>query len=274
MHLPRLHVATLYTDQGAYYAMRESFESGGFTAPACRYTALDNRARNVHEPYSAIGRLVQSTPEPYLLLCHQDVRLPGHSTLDALLARLQELDALHPEWAVAGVAGVSADLATSACYTDPCGRYHTHGLPARVACLDECFLLVKTSSRVACSPGLSGFHLYGTDLCLKAEAAGFGCYVVEFEVHHLSAGSPRSQAFRQCSAALSSAWSPKYRFRYVQTMCAGICLSRSRVLRMVFGLPIASRIARRHQRAFARLSRRLAGQDAGYAAAVMPVKSE
>ena len=51
--------------------------------------------------------------------------------------------------------------------------------------LDEMLLVVRRDSGLRFDAGLPGFHMYGTDICLEAEAQGLQNYVVPcFAVHN------------------------------------------------------------------------------------------
>ncbi len=57
-------------------------------------------------------------------------------------------------------------------------------LPIRVGSLDENFIVVKRQANLALSHDMSGFHLYGTDLCIIADILGRTSYVVDFHLCH------------------------------------------------------------------------------------------
>jgi hypothetical protein len=221
------HVATFVDDDAHYAAMRESFNRAGFDESVARFTRLDSG-----EPYGALGELAAG-PEPYVILCHQDVRLDqgdGHAELVGLLADLSDRD---PRWAVAGNAGGTTSLELVRHLADPHGAYWASNLPRPVVSLDENFLVLRVARRPRCSPDLSGFHLYGTDVCLNALADGSTAYVMGFHLTHLSPGS--LEGYEQALSAFVAAWSRRSTFRYVRTTNSLLFLSRYRLLRRVFG---------------------------------------
>jgi predicted O-methyltransferase YrrM len=202
----RYLIATFVNDQVLYAAMRASFEAAGFVEPVVRYTVESG------DPYEAITRLGGSET-PYVILVHQDVFADqGHDVVQ-LDAALDELTALDPSWAVAGNAGGAATGELIRHINDKWGAGWRQDLPQRVATLDENFLVLRTCRRPRCTPGLSGFHLYGADVCLNAAARGSSCYVVDFRVRH--AGRGDTSGFATAAERLGEAWGRVSRRPYV-----------------------------------------------------------
>ncbi len=125
---------------------------------------------------------------PVCVCVHQDVYLPkGWDT--RLAQALHELDTKHPSWAVAGCYGVGAQ-------GQSLGRTWSTGLqrvvgnplaqPARAVALDELLLVINRRHAPRFDHDLPGFHLYGTDLCVTADAAGFESWVFDAPVVHNS----------------------------------------------------------------------------------------
>lgn len=222
-----LHLCTIANDPAQYAAMRASFEAAGFTSDVCRYTLFDNGQGNRVEPYGAINSALADTTEPYLIFCHQDVLCDQGQGFADLVHVLAELDARDPDWAVAGNVGFTARFKPVECITDPGNRgLHPGNLPVRVSSLDENFLVLKTAARVGCSPELSGFHLYATDLCLNARLKRKRAYVIDFRIRHLSAGNARSESFETCRALFVRRWSRELAFACIVTPSTKLLLSR------------------------------------------------
>jgi hypothetical protein len=223
----QFRIVTFVNDERLYVAMRESFNRAGFDKTVARFTCLDSG-----DPYGSMSELTAG-PEPYVILCHQDVRLDqgdGHAELIGLLADLSERD---PRWAVAGNAGGTASLELIRHIADPHGADWASDLPRPVISLDENFLVLRVERRPRCSPDLSGFHLYAADLCLNAITDGSTAYVIGFRLSHLSAGS--LEGYEQALSAFVTAWSRRSTFRYVRTTNSVVLLSRHRFLRRFFG---------------------------------------
>ncbi len=229
------HICTVTNDREQYAAMQASFIAAGFDQSRCRYTLFDNSQGNVYEPYSVISRMRAETPEPYLIVCHQDLLLNQGHGYDQLVKALAELDRCHPCWAIAGNAGINHDYRPTLRLNDPnrvqqwAGRF-----PVQVQTLDENFLVIKTAAPVGCSPELSGFHFYGADLCLNAQKQGYSCYVIDFHLTHLSEGNPHSAAFMAARHQFQARWNREFNFCCVQTTCNTVILSRYPWLRHWF----------------------------------------
>ena len=162
--------------------MRASLANVGFDDANSLFTLLDNRQGNAHEPYSAINRAIDEAQAPYVVFCHQD--LVFRHGPERLLRALAAIEAVDPRWAVAGNAGRTPQQDFVFCVDDHSGSHDVGDRPGRVLTLDENFLVIRKDSGVGCSPELSGFHLYGTDLCLNAYRAGRSAYVLDYRLRH------------------------------------------------------------------------------------------
>jgi hypothetical protein len=247
-----LDVYTFVTDPALYGEMRASFAAAGFTPSRARFVAI-SEAEN--DPYALLTDLAAAAPAPYVVLCHQDVRLDQGHGFDHLVAVLAQLDAKDPRWAVAGNAGGTRELALVRRLADPHGGSSGRDWPACVTCLDENFLVVRTGTGLGCSPGLHGFHLYGTDLCLQAAQAARTAYVVDFCVRHLSAGT-LDRAWAEARDRLSDRWNRVYRAHYVRTPNGVLFFGRSRLARRTLGSPAMIRLLE-HSASLGRLAGRL-----------------
>ena len=100
----RYSIATLVTDHDQYAALLSSLWSGGFDGADCEYLFIDNSQSNTACAYSGLNALLNEARGERVILCHQDIRLLV-DTRAGLDARLEELDAFDPAWALAGNAG-------------------------------------------------------------------------------------------------------------------------------------------------------------------------
>jgi hypothetical protein len=225
---PTFTIGTLVNDVDNYRQMHQSFVAGGFAAGECEYLVVDNTGSDQTSAYDGLTRLLAAARGRYVVLCHQDVRLMADGRRE-LERRLDELEAHDPAWAVAGNAGGVAPGRLALRITDPHGSDRRVGtLPARVASLDENFIVVKRAASLGFSRDLTGFHLYGADICLVADVLGYSAYVIDFHLAHLSPGNKHSAAFQEAERAFHAKWSKALRSRFVQTTCALLGLSGGR----------------------------------------------
>ncbi|MEO1205621.1 MAG: hypothetical protein AAFV45_04750 [Pseudomonadota bacterium] len=245
---PAFTIATLVTDTAQYAEMCASFADGGFTPDTCEYLVIDNTPNLIDTArsdsavsgstpgqtcaYEGLNAALTAARAPYVILCHQDVRL-GEDDRAALEARITDLHDNHPDWALAGNAGGIAPGELALRITDPHGENQSVGaFPQRVSSLDENFIVVRRAAQIGFSRNLTGFHFYGADICLAAETMGWQAYVIDFHLHHLSPGN-KNASFDIAKAAFRTKWSHAFRPRYVQTTCALIRLDASRLGRVV-----------------------------------------
>ena len=221
---PLFTIATIVNDEAQYGEMLRSFATGGF-AGDCEFLALDNRGGNRFEAYGGIRLLLSRARGRHVLVCHQDVRLINDGRAQ-LLSRIEELDQLDPLWALAGNAGgVEGGLAIR--ISDPHGEdQHIGRLPARARSLDENFIVIKRAAMTAPSADLSGFHLYGTDLCLQAQMRGHSAYVIDFHLRHLGAGTI-GRDYYDCLEALEDKYARLFEPRMIQTTCLAPVITAS-----------------------------------------------
>ena len=219
-------IATLMNDPAQLEAMHDSMRAGGFDGPDCEFLWIDNtgHAGQTIGAYAGINAMLNEARGDYVIACHQDIRLLTQ-TRENLDRRLAELDSLDADWALAGNAGGVAPGKLAIRITDPHGANQYIGtLPARVASLDENFIVIRRNSRIGCSNDLDGFHFYGADLCLNAATAGWTSYVIDFHLAHLSAGK-KGDTFETMQEAFRAKWSRAFAPRWIQTTCALIHLS-------------------------------------------------
>jgi hypothetical protein len=240
-------IGTLVTDEAQFARMRASLEAGGFGAADCEYLAIDNTGNSQTSAYAGLNQLLNAARGTRVILCHQDIRLikDGRAKLDA---RLAELEARDPTWAVAGNAGGVAPGRLALRISDPHGPDRTIGdLPERTTSLDENFLVIKRGSRIGFSRDLGGFHLYGADICMAADVMGYSAYVIDFHLEHLSAGNKLSAGFAEAERAFHAKWSRALRPRLIQTTCTLVALSGGMIGKQLGRLAgaVIGRLARR-----------------------------
>lgn len=239
-------IFTFVNDDDSYAEMRRSFQLAGFGTDRASFIELrTSRSPTERDPYSMISNLIPSRKEPFFILCHQDIRLDQGHTWSNFVSAIETLYRVDAKWAVAGNAGGSSALRLIRRLTDPHGGRTDDSLPARVQTLDENFLVIRTGTGVACSPGLQGFHFYGSDLCLNARAADYRCYVVDFHISHLSSGR-RNVEYDSVRHQFVTSWSQHFMARYIRTPTEVLFLSRSKALRSVLGATRIRKILKNH----------------------------
>jgi Glycosyltransferase like family len=125
--------------------------------------------------------LAKASPgSEFTIFVHQDMYLP-QGWLDRLRENVAYLDLHDPSWGVIGCFGVTSGGQYA-------GHVYSNGIgllgrpfnePIRVRTLDEIVLVVRHMPVFRFTDGHPGFHLYGTDICLRAEQIGLSCYVVD-----------------------------------------------------------------------------------------------
>ncbi len=238
-------LAVLATDPAQLAEMLESFRAAGFGSDDTRILIARNFGQNHFDGYSGIAAFIDEARGGYLVFAHQDVRaIDPVERLEAALAALSRLD---PGWALAGNAGYRGVARPVMRISDPWGEDQRLGpFPAKVETLDENLLILSLAAPVRPSPGLEGFHFYGTDLCLQAGLAGRAAYVVDWHVRHLSGGQ-RSAAWHASVAAIEAAYDGRLGTRVVATPTTLLFFGIFRVLRPARMLLL--RLSRRIERA-------------------------
>ncbi len=228
------HICTIANDLQQYEEMKSSFISVGFDPEKCRYSLFDNSEANKFDPYQTFNTIKSTTVEPYIIFCHQDVRMDRGDGIEHLLKLIDELNASDDRWAIAGNAGINNRYQAVVRITDPNNTINWGGeFPQSVHSLDENFLVIKTATAISSSTDLSGFHFYATDLCLNAISKQHTCYVINFHLTHLSGGNLGS-AFLQAQERFNEKWCNKFLFCYVRTItCVTMCFSKSKILRTI-----------------------------------------
>jgi len=209
---------TLVTNLPQYQAMVEGFLRLGFTSADCEFLYIDNSGSNQADAFSGCNAFLRRASGRYVVLCHQDVMglEDGREKLDTLLAALSEID---PVWAVCGNAGVDASGRRFIRITDPYVPDQAVGkpFPRQVMSLDENFIVVKSEANLALSRDLTGFHWYGSDLCLIADILGWTAYVIDFHLRHDSRGSV-DQHYNSLRSRLRTKYTRAFRPRTLRVL--------------------------------------------------------
>jgi hypothetical protein len=245
----RFSICTLVTRREEYAEMLESFVQAGFDEESCEYLYLDNSIANEWDAFRAYNHFLNIAKGKYVIICHQDILLQ-YDKREMLESCIQSLDERDPMWAIAGNAGGVCLGVRAICITDPKGHYESKDLPQPVQSLDENFILMKASANLAVSGDLSGFHLYGTDLCQVARFLGYRAYVIPFNLYHKSQGHC-DESFFQLREKMKHKYQWRMKDRFIQTTVTRFCLSSHPIKQKVFSFSLFMSIRKRiHQLTF------------------------
>lgn len=134
--------------------------------------------RNAPSAAIAYNRALDATTAPVVVFAHHDVYLPrGWETV--LAARLAEVEAIDPNWALFGAFGVGLDHSHigpvwSSSLGQIVGRVPMQ--PIRVQSFDELLIVLRRASGIRFDDIAPGWHLYGTDIVQTARARGLHAY--------------------------------------------------------------------------------------------------
>jgi hypothetical protein len=248
----RYSICTIVTKPSEYDRMATGFRSGGFTATDCEFLYVDNSAGNKMDAFAAYNLFFTSARGSYLILCHQDIELlvDGRERLDAVIA---ELDALDSHWGLFGNAGGVRLGKLAIRISGPKFDNVSRNGPFPVMChsLDENFIVVRRDANLTLPRDRSGFHFYGTELCLFAEMLGWNAYVVDFHLYHHGIGHLDAVFHRQLNLVLEK-YRAVLRPRWISTPCTDLFLSASRLLNTLCNrkrpIQIATYIASRNEK--------------------------
>jgi hypothetical protein len=235
-------VCSLVSNLEEYLEMVNSYQQAGFTDALCEFLYVDNTRGNKYDAYAGLNKLMARAGGQYLILSHQDVLIRFDTEAD-LSRRIADMDLLDPQWGVLANAGF-ADLKRQFKRISHLHETLNAGpFPHPVQSVDENFILLKKSAGLLFSPDLSGFHLYGTDICLAAAQKGYSCYVIDFHLLHKSTGNMNESFFKAREAFIQkhgASLSP----RYIRTPCTIMFLSGSPLLNAVMNRPLMISIAK------------------------------
>lgn len=128
--------------------------------------------RDAPSAAAAYNRALDALDADVVVFAHHDVFLPA-GWERVLAARLDEVAALDPDWALYGSFGVGLDAAHigpvwSSSLGQIVGRVPLE--PVQVQSFDELLIVLRRSSGLRFDEGLGGWHFYGTDIVAQARA--------------------------------------------------------------------------------------------------------
>ena len=205
---------------------REVFENNFLGSPCLR--GPSEHQVLVQEGYNSAAKAYNSAIDrashDLVVLAHQDIFLP--ETWVAQLNRaLDYLEAEDPQWGVLGCYGETLnDNGRGHIYSSGLGTMgRPFERPAPVQTLDEIVLILRKSSGLRFDEGLPHFHLYGTDICLRAGSQGMKSYAIcAFCIHNTHQSLILPREFYDCCKHIKRVWKDSLP---IQTTC--IRLTRS-----------------------------------------------
>lgn len=205
---------TMVTDLEEYRTMLAAFAAKGFTATDCEFLYINNSKQNRLDAFASYNRFLLEGRGNYIVLCHQDI-LPMDQDRTDLDTLLQALSVRDPNWGLCGNAGALATGARAIRISDPNFDNVSEGAPypVTVISLDENFIIARRDANLALSRNLSGYHWYGSDLCIIADVLGWSCYVIDFHLFHKSGGSMNA-SFTAGGRALRQKYRTAFRPRW------------------------------------------------------------
>lgn len=179
--------------------------------------------------YEAIRLFISQSRGDFILFIHDDVFFDGLSCSD-LFTELSRICKLDPKAVLFGVAGISfSDHSSIGHFRDAGGEhewgFHEDGLASS---LDECFLVLRKDKGLTVSNELSGYHFYGTDLCINAREKGLASYVIDFPIIHKSTGS-LDKKFFEARIQFEKHLQKKNIRRFVRTTCTVMYGGRNKI---------------------------------------------
>ncbi|MEP6715444.1 MAG: hypothetical protein ABJC09_07700 [Terriglobia bacterium] len=156
----------------------------------------------------AYNDAIERADNDLMIFVHQDMIFPD-LWLSQLNRALDQLEASDPRWGAVGCYGMTQDGVGCGCIYSP-GR-GVIGKPlefaAPVQTLDEIVLIFKRSSGLRFDINLPHFHLYGTDICLRALTMGMQSYVIPaFCVHNAHQYIVLPKEYYECCSHIKRVW--------------------------------------------------------------------
>lgn len=219
-------VCTLVTKREEYREMLESFLKKGFTTDICEYLHIDNSEGCTFDAYKGLNKFLQLAQGKYIILCHQDVLIHDHDK-NHLLERIQEIENADKNWGIlANAGGINFKWIATNLTQGSGNRIKEKRLPLQTRTVDENFIIVKRDANLALSNDLSGFHMYGSDLCMIADILGFNSYIIDFNIIHKSDGNA-NKSFYDNKKAFIEKYNRALRGRFLATTITRLYISGS-----------------------------------------------
>jgi hypothetical protein len=172
---------------------------------------------------AAYNDAIEKSANDLIVFCHQDMFFPS-SWISDLQATLKSLETKDPNWGVLGCCGITSDgKFRGYVYSSGEEIIGEPSEPAEIQTLDEIVLILRKSSGLRFDQNLPHFHLYGTDICLRAASRGMKSYAISiFCIHNTYQGFTLPAEFFECCKHVKRVWKE---FLPIQTTCIRITAS-------------------------------------------------
>jgi hypothetical protein len=216
-------ICTLVTDQNEYRTMVDSFRKAGFNDETSEFIFIDNSKGNKYDAYAGLNKMISVSSGKYIVLCHQDIEL-NYDNKEKLISRIAEIDSIDKSWGIlSNAGGLHLKKRVERMYY-PHKEMNMGPFPFKVKSVDENFILLKKEANLGLSHDLSGFHLYGTDLCIHAHTAGYSAWVIDFALLHKSTGNI-NESFYKNKRELIAKYTKAFQSRYIRSTCTTLYIS-------------------------------------------------
>lgn len=179
---------------------------------------LINYSKNELDCYKAIRLFLANNSCDLIIVSHDDIRF-GKLNFKELAREISNIVEKDNKAILFGVAGCNRNHIGAGHFYDG-SMEHKWGFPdmGKVESLDEMFLVIRGGNGLTISEKLSGFHFYGTDLCLNAQKIGKSAYAIDFPITHVSAGK-MDKAFFEARDAFENHLRNERNENIIRTTC-------------------------------------------------------
>lgn len=195
---------------------------------------LDNSKGEYPSAAIALNEGAKKSSGDYLMFVHQDVELLER---DFLVNMVDVINSYKNEEVILGVAGVKDSSGTYSNIIHGVNKVSA-GTQIRIAeqmqTLDEVLLFMRKSvfenllfNQTLCE----GWHLYGVELCLRANMVGIKPVVIPSRIYHFSAGKIDS---RFVKTVIRIAWNYRRDYNVIFSTCAVVGTSYVGILYYIF----------------------------------------
>lgn len=211
----RISLITVYNNEKLVLEMQQSAAAQQGVTLDC--VMLDNRCRQYKSAAEALNAGARLAVGDVLVFLHQDIEFLSDGALEFIYDYAQSNKNV-----VFGAAGVKKRegssseslLLSSMCAGPDKARYDCLDGPTDAFTLDECLIACHRScmEKIVFDEDIcDGWHLYGADLCLQAQAlAGLSVQVIPIDCWHKSNGYA-DKAYFECQNRLAKKYSKYYK---------------------------------------------------------------